>query len=100
MWLNSNNAKPDNKWNPENKFVFRLRNCFLFPLLDGAIFLIGVFQIFLPPAQHLADFIEFQGYLAILFMGKAFGLPGDVDQKFKGIEQKNAFANFSGFAFF
>jgi len=25
VWLNNNWAKPDNHWNPENKFVFRLR---------------------------------------------------------------------------
>ena len=28
LWLNNNWAKPDNEWNPDNKFVFRLRNYF------------------------------------------------------------------------
>lgn len=26
LWLNDNWAKPDNRWNPENSFVFRFRN--------------------------------------------------------------------------
>lgn len=29
-WLNNNWAKPDNRWNADNQFVFRLRKC-LFP---------------------------------------------------------------------
>ena len=29
LWLNNNWAKPSNEWNPNNKFAFRLRNCFL-----------------------------------------------------------------------
>jgi hypothetical protein len=29
LWLNNNWANPDNEWNPNNKFVFRLRNSFL-----------------------------------------------------------------------
>jgi len=32
MWLNDNWAKPDNRWNPDNAFVFRLSKCF-FPCL-------------------------------------------------------------------
>ena len=29
LWLNNNWAKPDNEWNSNNEFVFRLRNYFL-----------------------------------------------------------------------
>lgn len=29
LWLNNNWARPDNKWNPNNQFVFRLRKNFL-----------------------------------------------------------------------
>ena len=28
LWLNNNWAKPDNEWNPNNEFVFCLRNYF------------------------------------------------------------------------
>ena len=28
LWLNKNWAKPDNRWNPNNEFAFRLRNSF------------------------------------------------------------------------
>lgn len=38
LWLNNNWAKPDNTWNPNNKFAFRLRNYFLFPQLIGCGF--------------------------------------------------------------
>lgn len=30
LWLNDNWANPDNRWNPENEFVFSLRKCDLF----------------------------------------------------------------------
>src|ERR1700733_14301561 len=33
LWLNNNFAKPTNKWNPENKFLFRLRKYFLSALI-------------------------------------------------------------------
>ena len=62
LWLNNNWAKPDNTWNPDNKFVFRLRNYFLFRDLMShvAVFLFRVGRIFLPTAKHLANFFEFQ----------------------------------------
>ena len=28
LWLDNNWTKPDNEWNPDNQFVFRLRNYF------------------------------------------------------------------------
>lgn len=31
LWLNGNNAKPSNRWNANNKFVFRTRKSILFP---------------------------------------------------------------------
>lgn len=34
LWLNDNWANPGNRWNPENRFVFTLRNYF-FPRLGG-----------------------------------------------------------------
>lgn len=40
--LNANNAKPDNRWNADNHFVFRLRKSFLFPRSQGAVFLIWI----------------------------------------------------------
>lgn len=43
VWLNTNNAKPSNRWNAENKFVFRTRNYFLFRALYGAVFLFRIF---------------------------------------------------------
>ncbi len=30
LWLNTNNAKPSNRWNSNNEFVFRLRKYILF----------------------------------------------------------------------
>lgn len=62
LWMNNNWAKPDNTWNPDNKFVFRLRNYFLFRdlMLHVAVFLFRVGKIFLPTAKHLANFFEFQ----------------------------------------
>lgn len=59
LWLNNNWAKPDNEWNPNNEFVFRLRNYFLFRDLYIAVFLFRVGKIFLPTAEHLSNFFEF-----------------------------------------
>jgi len=30
LWLNDNWANPDNKWNPDNEFVFSMRKSYLF----------------------------------------------------------------------
>ena len=59
LWLNNDWAKPDNEWNPDNKFVFRLRNCLLSVALQVTVFLFRIIQVFLPPAKHLADFFKF-----------------------------------------
>jgi len=46
LWLNNNWAKPDNKWNPKNQFVFSLRKYCLFPALSG-VFLLWSVKAFL-----------------------------------------------------
>ena len=40
LWLNTNNAHPDNHWNGNNRFVFRRRNSLRFSLdfLVGRVF--------------------------------------------------------------
>lgn len=58
LWLNNDWAKPDKDWNPDNKFVFRLRNYFLFRDLYIAVFLFRVGKIFLPTTKHLTNFLE------------------------------------------
>lgn len=51
LWLDNNWAKPDNEWNPDNQFVFRLRNYFFsVPPAAGRFFLLGLFKLpFQPP---------------------------------------------------
>jgi len=58
LWLNDNWAKPGNEWNPDNRIVFRLRKPFLSAILQCAVFLTRIFQIFLPTAQHFTDLLE------------------------------------------
>lgn len=66
--LNNNWAKPDNEWNPNNKFAFRLRNCFLSAALQVAVFLFRIIQIFLPAAEHLADLIKLHCDILAMFV--------------------------------
>ncbi len=54
LWLNDNIANPDNDWNDDNKFMFRLRKWF-FPRSQGAVFLLWIIKVFPPPAEHLTD---------------------------------------------
>lgn len=68
LWLNDNWAKPDNEWNPDNKFVFRLRNYFLSATLHVAVFLFRIVQIFLPAAEHLPHFLELQSNIFVLLV--------------------------------
>ncbi len=57
--LNADNAKPDNRWNSDNQFVFRLRKSFLSrALLEGAVFLLWIAEALLPATEHLAGLIE------------------------------------------
>lgn len=57
-WLNDDWAKPDNRWNPDNEFVFRPRKYFLSASLRVAVFLFRVFQAVFPAPEHPADFIQ------------------------------------------
>lgn len=83
--LNDNWAKPDNEWNPNNKFVFRLRNCFLSAALEVAVFLFGIIQIFLPAAKHLANFIELQSDIFALLARDELAFPGYGNEKLQCI---------------
>lgn len=41
-WLNANDARPENRWNPENAFVFRRRNPLRFSHgMSGGVFCNG-----------------------------------------------------------
>lgn len=59
LWLNSNWANPDNKWNPDNQFAFSLRKCFLYRSFYRLRFFLMGIKIFLPTAKHFTYFIEF-----------------------------------------
>ena len=76
-WLNNNWAKPENQWNPDNKFLFRLRNSVLFRHLLVAVFLIWLFKILFPTAEHLASLVKLYGDLFVVVMGNKFCFPGD-----------------------
>ena len=58
LWLNDNWTNPDNEWNSDNQFVFRVPKVFLFRALKGAVFLLWICQTFLPSAQHFAGLVE------------------------------------------
>ena len=75
LWLNNNWAKPDNTWNPNNKFVFRFRNCFLSAALLVAVFLCWVLQILFPAAKHFPDFFQFQSNILALLIGYELSFP-------------------------
>ncbi len=57
--LNDNWANPDNKWNPDNMFVFRLRNWFFSAFSLVAVFLFLIIKTFSPSTEHLADLDKF-----------------------------------------
>ena len=90
LWLNDNWAKPDNEWNPDNKFVFRLRNSFLFRGLYVAVFLFGIAEIFLPTSEHLARFFELQRHIFALLVGNEPAFPCDRNKEFKRVQNQNA----------
>src|SRR3990167_5529671 len=77
LWLNDNWAKPDNKYNSNNKFAFRLGNYFLSAVLQAAVFLFRIIQILLPAAEHFSDLVEFHCHILILFIGDEFAFPRD-----------------------
>ena len=43
LGINGNNAKPENRWNADNKFVFRFRKSILFRVSQIAVFLSWIF---------------------------------------------------------
>lgn len=59
LWLNHNWANPENRWNPKNEIVFRLRNCFFSAHIGlyVAVFLFQILKAFPPAAEHFADHI-------------------------------------------
>jgi hypothetical protein len=69
--LNTNNARPDNRWNSNNQFLFCSRKLVLFLArltLSCRVFLFWVFQTFPPTAKHSAYFFQFLAYFLILFV--------------------------------
>ena len=59
--FNGNNAKPDNKWNSDNKFVFRFRKSFLFRAYNVRFFFFKLFRLFFQPPSILpisSDFTD------------------------------------------
>src|SRR3989344_1850930 len=85
LWLNDHWAKPDNERNPNNKFVFRLRNSFLFRGLHVAVFLFGIAEIFLPTAEHLTRFLELQRNVFAVFVGNELAFPCYRNEEFKRV---------------
>ena len=90
LWLNDNWAKPDNEWNPDSEFVFRLRNSFLFRGLYVAVFLFGIAEIFLPTPEHLARFLELQRNIFAVLVGNELAFPCDRNEKFERIQNQDA----------
>jgi len=58
--LNANNARPENRWNADNQFVFLLRKSF-FSALQNAVFLFGAIQTAFPCNKSSAGFLKFYG---------------------------------------
>ena len=85
LWLRGFWAAPGSEWNPDNKFVFRLRNSFLFRGLHVAVFLFGIAEIFLPTAEHLTRFLELQRNVFAVFVGNELAFPCDRNEEFKRV---------------
>ena len=83
--LNGNHAKPENRWNADNKFVFRFRKTFLFPALYRAVFLFRVIQTIFPATKHTADFIQFLHYFFKFIVRNKLGFPSDRNKIFERI---------------
>lgn len=56
--LNGNNAKPSNRWNANNKFMFLLRKSFLFWTHLCPVFLFGIVEALFPCAEPPSRFFE------------------------------------------
>ena len=52
-WLNNKWAKPDNKWNPDNQLLFRLRNSVLPRYFSWRVFFFGEVRFFFHPPSIL-----------------------------------------------
>jgi hypothetical protein len=53
LWLEGNWANPENQWNPNNEFVFRLRKYFLFRDYNARFFFLGLVRLFFHPPNIL-----------------------------------------------
>ncbi len=89
--LNANNAKPDNRWNSDNRFVFRLRKSFLSrALLEGAVFLLWIGEALLPAAEHLARFIELLCDFRVMSIRHELALPRYIQKILQRVEGEHA----------
>jgi hypothetical protein len=80
-WLNNNWAKPDKKWNPNNKFVFRLRNCFFSVVLlkSAAVFL--PVEIIPPTSKNFPNLLQLESDFLKLLVRQNLPFPCNRDQK-------------------
>ncbi len=64
MWLNNNWANPTNKWNPNNEFLFSLREYILFRIircgfsLKGTLNFSSILQTFFLLHQALVPYLQ------------------------------------------
>lgn len=100
LWLNNNWANPDNEWNPDNEFAFRLRKSFLSALEIGAVFLFRIIEAVLPAAQHLADFLQFYGHILAMLVGNQFAFPSYRNEEFKPISDEDTLRHLFQFFLF
>jgi len=90
LQLNANNAKPSNRWNSDNQFVFRFRTSCLFrtfvpglpPMLQGAVFLFRIFKALFPAAEYPADFFKFAADVGIVRVADKLAFPRRMDKEF------------------
>lgn len=105
--LNANNAKPSNRWNSDNQFVFRLRTSFFFrtfvpglpSMLQGAVFLFWIFEALFPAPKYSANFFEFVTDVGILRMTDKLAFPCGMNEEFQCIEYKNTLDDIFRFLF-
>ena len=82
LWLNNNFANPDNKWNADNEFMFRLRKYFFSVRLGETVFLLRIVEILLPTAKHTTCFAKFQCQFLVFAVRNDFALPSDGNKEF------------------
>lgn len=95
LWLNDNNAKPSNRWDADNQFVFRSRKSLLFrpSILCRAVFLFTGFDILLPATKHPAAFLKLFSENPVFFMRYELQFPYYVHEKFERIELTDTLYN-------